>query len=205
MCPLTDSRCLYTIDKSHHFATIRPYMPKEEEQFRGPGSEESSYTSELPSDLAAFLRTKDVACLMHETNQGTVFVVKLPNSEISTLSGRVPLSIRHELYQHPAAPVIRTVVRIYDRPESPLGLETFTNVEQEDQRADFARLARQEQLLLLFYDEGLTHRLTKATGNVDPETIRHILETADAVRAAIPDDRYDFDRAKADVIARTTL
>jgi hypothetical protein len=170
----------------------------------GQGSEPIEPVA-LQPELADFLRTKEVACIMQETTKGTVFVVKLPASEIDSLRGRIPMHVRHELYEHPAAPVIRTVIRMYDRPENPLGLETFTNVEQADQRGDFARLARQEQLLLLFFDEDLTHRLTKASGNVELETIHRILETADAVRAAIPDDRYDFDRAKADVVARTTL
>jgi hypothetical protein len=31
-------------------------------------------------------------------------------------SVRVPISMRHDLYQHPNAPVIGTVVRIYDQP-----------------------------------------------------------------------------------------
>jgi hypothetical protein len=48
---------------------------------------ESSF---LPRELAAFLRTTDIACIMHETNQGTVFVVKLLATEIASLSGLVP-------------------------------------------------------------------------------------------------------------------
>ena len=159
----------------------------------------------LPPDLADFLRTKDVACLMQETTHGTVFVVKLPATEITSLSGRVPIHIRHELYHHPAAPVIRTVVRIYDRPDNPLGLETFTNVEQDDQRADFARLAGQENIYLLFYDEELNHRLSKGMGNVEPEVIEDIIDKADALRDRIKPELYDFDRAKADIVARTSL
>ena len=177
-------------------------MSKEGETRHGP---EPIEPAALPPEMAVFLRTKDVACLMQETNHGTVFVVKLPGSDIKSLEGRVPMRIRHELYEHPAAPVIRTVFRIYDRVENPLGLETFTNVEQEDQRADFARLAGQRQVYLLFYDEGLNHRLTKGMDNVEPEVINTIVETADEVRSAIPVDSYDFDRAKADVLARTSL
>jgi hypothetical protein len=175
----------------HHHQAPEPFEPIE--------------PSVLPPELAAFLRTKDVACLMYETTHGTVFVVKLPAMEIQSLSGRVPMHVRHELYQHPAAPVIRTVIRIYDRPDNPLGLETFTNVEQEDQRADFARLARQENLYLLFYDEQLTHRLSKGMGNVESEVIEEIIDKADAVRGQIKPELYDFDRAKADVVARTDL
>jgi hypothetical protein len=59
-------------------------------------------------------------------------------------------------------------------------------VEQKDQRADFARLASQKQIILLFYDEELRHRLTKGLDNVDAGVIENIIGTADAVRARIP-------------------
>jgi hypothetical protein len=65
------------------------------------------------------------------------------------------------LYDHPLAPVIRIVVTIYDQPGAPLALETFINVADEQQRTDFEALAAQEQLVMLFYDETLSHTLTK--------------------------------------------
>lgn len=159
----------------------------------------------LPPDLAVFLATQPVACLMHETNEGTAHVIKLPFAEIASVRGRVPISVRHELYAHPQAPVIRTVLTIYDQPERPLALETMTNVAEPDQRADFARLAGQEKLLLLFYDEALQHRLSKRVDNVDPETIEAILAQAEAVRRRIPPDRYDFMAAKDAVMRHTDL
>src|SRR5690348_4905572 len=85
----------------------------------------------LTPDLAAFLRTQDVACLMHETNEGTAHVIKLPAAEIDSVRGRVPIQVRHELYAHPAAPVIRSVITIYDQPARPLALETMTNIAEE--------------------------------------------------------------------------
>lgn len=166
---------------------------------------EPLHQAPLPPDLAQFLLTQDVACLMHETNMGTVFVVKLPAAEIASISGRVPMRVRHELYEHPSAPVIRTVFRIYDKPENPLGLETFTNVGDPVQRADFWRLGGQPNIHLLFYDEGLTHRLTKGMENVESSTITTIVQTADFVRSQIRPEEFDFDRAKADVIARTQI
>jgi hypothetical protein len=153
--------------------------------------------------MAEFLRTQDVACLFWGTDQGTALVAKLPAREIRSVRGRVPIRLRHELYQHPAAPVIRTVLTIYDQPQHPLALETFVNVEEPDQRADFARLAEQERLILLFYDEHLAHRLTKVVPHRDAEGIRAILTNADALRARIPAAAYDFMRAKEEVL-RTT-
>src|SRR6266498_3213964 len=125
--------------------------------------------SPLQPELAEFLRDKDVACLMQGTDQGTAFVLKLPTEDIESARGRVTIQLRHELYAHPAAPVIRTLLMLYDQPDRPLALETFTNIEDEDQRSNFAALSHQEALLLLFYDEELSHRLTKVVPQSDPE------------------------------------
>src|SRR5215204_5452132 len=81
--------------------------------------------SPLPQELAEFLHDQD-----------TVFVIKLPTQDIESARGRVPIHLRHELYAHPNAPGIRTTLRIYDQPEAPLALETFTNIEDEYQRSD---------------------------------------------------------------------
>ncbi len=118
----------------------------------------------LTPDLAAFLATQDVACLMQETSNGTAHVIKLPTREIESLRGRVPIHVRHEVYAHPAAPVIRSVITIYDQQDHPLALETMTNIAEQDQRNHFARLASQKDLLLLFYDEQLHHHLSKRLG-----------------------------------------
>src|SRR5215211_5074862 len=123
----------------------------------------------LPPELAVFLRDQNIACLMQGTNQGTVFVIKLPTPDIESARGRVPIQLRHELYAHPNAPVIRTTLHIYDQPEAPLALETFTNIKDENQRSDFAALAQQEAFFLLFYDEQLAHTLTKVVPQSTPE------------------------------------
>jgi hypothetical protein len=49
------------------------------------------------------------------------------------------------------------------------------------------------------------HRLTKQIPNNLRSDIPLVLITALRLRARIPIDRFDFDRAKADVIARTSL
>jgi len=159
----------------------------------------------LPPELAAFLVGEPLACLLHETDQGSAFVIKAPARDIEGLRGRLPIHLRHELYDHPAAPVICTVLTLYDRPETPLALESFTNVGDLQQRAEFAALATQAQLILLFYDETLAHRLTKLVPHRQAEDIPAIVATADRLAAAIPADHFDFDRAKADVLATTGL
>ena len=146
-----------------------------------------------------------MACLLHETDHGSAFVIKLPSREIADVRGRLPVHIRHELYDHPAAPVIRTVLTLYDRPDTPLALESFTNVTDDSQRADFAALAPQEQLILLFYDQTLKHRLTKLVPYPAPREVEQVLTVAQALAAAIPEERRDFDRAKQDVLEWTRL
>ena len=161
--------------------------------------------NELPPEMAEFLRDKEYACLLWGTEQGSVFIVKAHQRDIQSLRGNVPVQVTHELYQHPQSPVIRTVVRWFDQPESPLALESYTNVGDPQQRDDFADLAEREELRFLFYDAGLQHRLSKMVRNSDREIISRITTTAEDLAARIPADQLDFDAAKAAVIERTTL
>ncbi len=104
-------------------------MTKENEQSPVSDSHlEPLQPSPLPPELAEFLRDKTFACLMQATDRGTVLVIKALAHEIASARGRVPVQLRHELYQHPTAPVIRTIITLYDQPTTPLALETFTNV-----------------------------------------------------------------------------
>ena len=160
----------------------------------------------LTPELADFLRGRQAyACVAQATSEGTAYVIRAPAAELVTLRGRIPIGLRHELYAHPAAPVIRTVLSILDRPRRPLTLETFCNVAEADQRADFAALADQERLMLLFYDEQLQHRLTKLVPYPDRRDIPLILARAEALAAAIPPDQLDFNQAKAAVQRRTRM
>jgi hypothetical protein len=71
--------------------------------------------NELPPELADFLKGQEYACLLHATDQGTVFVVKAHRRDIQSLRGNVPVRVLHQLYDHPQAPVIRTVITWYDK------------------------------------------------------------------------------------------
>jgi hypothetical protein len=160
----------------------------------------------LTPELADFLSTQPgIICLTHGSDQGTLYLVKAPAREIESLRGTFPIRFRHELHQHPAAPVIRTVSTLYDVPDRPLRLETFTNVGDAMQREDYARLATQEELLMLFYDEQLRHRLSKRIPHPNREALVAVFTRAQELAAAIPATRFDFDRAKAAVMERTRL
>ena len=163
----------------------------------------------MPPDLAAFLRTQTRACLLLGTDRGSGFIIKTPAEEIDGLRGPLPVLFRQELYRHPSSPVIRLLLRLYDRPHDPtpssLAFESFVNVDDEGQRQDYGELARQDLIDLHFYDEVLQHRLTKIIPNSLRPEVPLVLGTALRLRARIPRDRFDFDRAKADVVARTAL
>lgn len=159
----------------------------------------------LPPELVDFLTGQDIACVMQATDRGTAFVIKLPNAEIQSVRGTVPIALRHELYHHPSAPVIRTVISIFDQPDSHLALETFTNIADDQQKADFVALAEQDELYLLFYDEQVHHRLSKQVGHGTKEAIPEILGAAGRILQSMPDERFDFDRAKVAVMEHTGL
>lgn len=161
--------------------------------------------NQLPPELAAFLKEQRYAALLHATDLGTVLVVKAPADDIASVRGQVPIGARHELYDHPASPVIRMVTKIYDQPERPLAFETFVNPGDPDQLADYQALARQDELVMLFYDQTVSHALSKRVRLRDQLQLLRVLTTADRLLAAIPDDRRDFDRAKAEVMRQTAL
>jgi hypothetical protein len=150
----------------------------------------------LPPELADALRDESYACLTASTDTGTVFVIKAPSHEIRSVRGNVPILLRHELYDTPTAPVIRLALRIYDQPRQPLAMESFINVREPDQREEYAALAEQEHIYLLFYDELLQHRLNQGIHNDDRAVVPQILATAEQLAGAIPDNLYDFDLAK---------
>jgi len=173
---------------------------------RDPHRSDPFIPVELTPELADFLRRQTgFACVTQATSEGTAYVIRAPAADLVTLRGTMPIGLRHELYEHPSAPVIRTVLTIVDRPQHPLTLETFINVAEEDQRADFAALADQERLILLFYDEQLRHRLAKRVPYPDRSDVPLLLARADELRAAIPASRFNFDRAKLAVMRRTTV
>jgi hypothetical protein len=162
--------------------------------------------SQLSPELTEFLCGQHIAAVFDRiVDLGTVMVVKAPAREIRSVQGPVPIELRHELPQHQAAPVVRVVTTIYDRPDAPLKLETFVNVGDLHPRADYAALAEQDELLMISYDEGLTHSLTKLVRGIVPGAIAQVLAEADRELARIPPERRNFDQAKADVMEATEL
>jgi hypothetical protein len=101
--------------------------------------------------------------------------------------------------------VIRTLLSWYDRPDSQLWFEAFANVADSEQRQDYRRLAKQSSLVVLGYDELLRLAVQKRVANHQQREITQIADLADKLRVLIPDDEYDFDQAKARVMAQHPL
>jgi hypothetical protein len=173
---------------------------------RGRSGGEPLYPIPLPPELAAFLCEQGpYACLMQATDLGTAWVLKAPAAEIASARGTLPVRVQHSLYEHRNAPVIRSVLTIYDRPERPLRFEAFVNVADQNQREEFVALADQEQYLLLCYDEQLQHRLSKLVPNPREGVEARIVEQALELATRIPSWRYDYDRAKQAILRTTHL
>jgi hypothetical protein len=160
--------------------------------------------SPLPPELAEFLRGYAHACLLHGTDRGTVFVLKAPRADIESARGHIPIALHHELYSHPHAPVIRLLLRLHDQPQ-PLAFETFINVRDAEQLEEYRDLAGQDLHRLLFYDEDLEHRLSKAVRNRAGADMQRLLGLAVRLSLGIPYDWYDFELAKAQVQERASL
>jgi hypothetical protein len=167
---------------------------------RGP-----SKRGQLPLQLHEFLRTQEYACLLLGSNRGTLFLLKAPATDLATLQGSIPIRITHELYSKPTAPVIRSLLRWYDRPDSQILFEAFTNVADPAQRDDYRRLAKQSTLTVLGYDELLRLAVQKRVANPQQREITQITALADKLRELIPQGEYDFDLAKARVMAQHPL
>src|SRR3954464_10901506 len=162
----------------------------------------TSKHNELPLELKEFLRTQEYACLLHASNRGTVFLLKAPAHQLATLNGPTPVRVSHELYSKPTAPVIRTLLRWYDRPDSTIAFEAFTNVADPQQQQDYRHLAKQSTLTVLGYDELLRLAVQNRQANHHQRETAQIADLADKLMGLIPDGEYDFDLAEARVMAQ---
>jgi len=169
-------------------------------------SGEPLYPSPLPPEMTEFFRDYDYACLAEVSDHGTVFIIKAPIQDILSCWGNVPIQVQHQLYKHFAAPVIRSLITIYDQAD-PLAFETFYNIMDAEQRQALTAQTQQDELLLLFYDEALIHRLSKKLLNKAKakEELTHLIEEADGHLTNLDLDVFDFDLAKAEVMQESTL
>jgi hypothetical protein len=154
---------------------------------------------ELPGPLREFLRTQERACVLQYSPRGTLVVLKTNADALATLQPHSVIRASHELHSRPTAPVIRSAFQWYDRPDSILRFEAFTDVADSHQRADFRRLAGQAHFTLLGYTERLELAVQRRIDNHHARDMGKIADFADRLRDLIPPGEYDFGAARARV------
>ena len=189
---------LTTLDDTLNYNTMHHFLVPMTERI-------PNHPDELLASLSEALEGSDYACLTIATESGTALLLKAPRIEIESVRGRVPIQLGHELYDHPNAPVIRMALRIYDRPTAPLAMETFINVADDAQRADYAVLAEQDEIALLFIDEWHQQRLAKRISHNARELVPQVLAAAELLLGQIAPDQFDFERAKQAIMEGTQL
>jgi hypothetical protein len=161
--------------------------------------------NELSPEIRQAFEQTGYGCLAAETNVGIVHVCHAPDADITGFRGK-PVVYQWQYVPLPTAPIIRLEMRVLDNPANPFRFESFLNVGDADQARCLTLLAQQEQLNLAFYGDDLHYRFTK----VVPHDKRQQAQLADlAQRAtdyweALPPERRDFDRAKADFMRQFT-
>lgn len=93
---------------------------------------------------------------------------------------------------------------ILDNPAHSYRFESFLNIAAADQARVLYELANQEKLYLAFYGEGLEYRYTKEVEHDEQQWQKIDEMTIEAMNhwLQIPEERRNFDQAKADFIRR---
>lgn len=146
-----------------------------------------------------------LAGLALTTDHGIAVVAAVPSCLIEGFSATGPAFLRHELYSHPAAPVIRLVATVYDRREQPLRIQAFINITDDQERLGYDGLCNQERTALLCYDEFLARRLTRTIVSFNCRATRKVLRLACELLTKISSESIDFGAAEAAVMARALL
>jgi len=108
-----------------------------------------------PQALAAYVRAVEATARLHGSDPGRLWRITAPGRGMQSRRGGVRISLVHGLHDHPPAPVRRSVARLPDHPRSPFSVASFATVAAPRQQANFARLAQQDAIRFLFFDESL--------------------------------------------------
>ena len=156
------------------------------------------------SPLLQFLKERPYACVTEDAGSETVLVVKIPGTRIRSLDSESSIYISHEVFEHEAGPVIRIVTN-FRAVDAPFSMETFVDIADPQQRREYQQLAKQDVLHLLFFDESLQHRATRAISGTGCQNVQQVLRSAEGMLGRVPLAKRDFVRAKSEVQGRTTL
>jgi hypothetical protein len=114
----------------------------------------------IPPELRDLLGKITIGCTAVTTEEGFALAIRAPREMIEGLRGRIQVEIGFALYSAPTGPVVRIEIAFYDRPE-PMVFESFANVAEPGQKADLLRLAEQDHIKALFFDDTITCVLAK--------------------------------------------
>lgn len=159
----------------------------------------------LPVETFVYLLQHDRAGMLQETSLGQAFVLKLPDYEIDSTRGFVPVGLRRELISHPRAPVIFTTLTIYDDPDDPLEIGMAVDVRQEHQAHSFRSLALQTDFRIIMFDQNMRHALTKFVPHTPDGRVYRLVDYARQIGAMIPAERYNFDEALQAVLRQRRI
>lgn len=159
----------------------------------------------LPPLTDAWLRPLSFAAITVSTEVGTIVLAKAPAADIESCRGSVPIVARYELHVNEYGPVLRLLLVIRDRAEHSLLLETFGNVSDPVQLAEWRDLLSRPELRLLFVDEQHRRRLGKGVRQPNDDAARSLIPEALRLLKAHDPSMLDFDRAKAIVVAANPL
>ena len=157
----------------------------------------------LPEEVQSVFKAFGYGCLAVESDMGVVHVCHAADSDIACFADQ-PVISQWQLIKMPTAPLIRLEVTILDQPGNPYRFESFLNLADEEQANILAALANQDRLYLSFYGDDLKYRTTKTLPQDAQQwqLLDELILEAENHWALIPQERRDFDRAKADFMQR---
>lgn len=158
----------------------------------------------MPEQMKEAFRKIGYGYIPEWTDRGCTMFVRSDRQTIEA-TRNVPYSIKIELYEVAQCPLIRVLTTVYDRPEDPLIMECFLNIQDEHQQPIIHALTEQETVTFHWYDEQFRYvrsNIVKWSAK-NREEVRQMIEMAQKII-----DRTgggDFDAAKKIFIASTPL
>ena len=159
----------------------------------------------LPPELDELLRPLTYALVTTGSTLGPVLIAKAPWEDIDACRGPRKIILTNELHEYPGGPVLRLVLTIEDPASGPLVLETFCNIAELDQLADWRSLLAADELRLVFFDEQHRCRLGKLIPQAPDADRAAIIPRALEILARTDPRELDFTAAKAACMAANPI
>ena len=159
----------------------------------------------LDENMIQAFRQIGFGCLPLWTSHGCAIFVHVDSRTIKACRYAVH-SVKLELHEVDGCPLIRLDVKVYDRPDEPLHMDCFLNIQDEKhQLSAIEVLTEQEWFIFYWYDENLKY--VRSSGihwtAEQRETAKIIIEKAREIVARTGGG--DFDTAKKKFMERNPL